>query len=213
MGAGRWRWGAIALAVAAVVFIAGFLIFAQKVAGYRPSQEPADGIVVLTGGEQRLNEGLRLLAGGRGRRLLISGVNKHTTRADIKRTTTSDPTLFECCVDIGYEALDTMGNADETRTWVDTWHFRRLLIVTSSYHMPRSLIELGRAIPNVTLVAYPIQSRNFHPDTWWRHLPSARILLSEYIKLLRSVTHYGLSRLWPWGRSIPLAHGERAAGK
>ena len=160
-----------------------------------------------------LVDAIDLLARGQGQRLLISGVNPMTTEREIARLRPEHERIIACCVDLDRTAVNTITNATETRRWVMDRGFKSLIVVTSSYHMPRSLIELGRAIPNVTLVAYPIQSRNFHPDTWWRHLPSARILLSEYIKLLRSVTHYGLSRLWPWGRSIPLAHGERAAGK
>ena len=82
--------------------------------------------------------------------------------------------MFKCCVDIGYAAHDTTGNAEETKAWASANGFSRLIIVTSSYHMPRSLVELGRAMPATTLVPYPVVSRNFRTERWWLHAATAR---------------------------------------
>jgi uncharacterized SAM-binding protein YcdF (DUF218 family) len=102
-----------------LVFLAGFVVFASGVAKSTPAfVEHADGIVVLTGGSHRLPEAARLLADGRGNRLLISGANRMTSREDLHRKSGISREMFECCVDIGYEAQDTPGNADETMQWV-----------------------------------------------------------------------------------------------
>ena len=93
---------------------------------------------------------------------------------------------FKCCVDVGYAAHDTSGNAEETKAWAHAHRFSKLIIVTSSYHMPRSLIELGRAMPAATLVPYPVLSRNFRTEAWWLHGATARLLFSEYVKFLPS---------------------------
>jgi uncharacterized SAM-binding protein YcdF (DUF218 family) len=179
-------------------FLAGFVTFASTVAHYKASPAArADGIVVLTGGEQRLSEAARLLAEGRGTRLLISGVNRIVSRDDLKRKSGLKEPLFDCCVDIDY-AHDTSGNAEETKAWARKKGFSRLIIVTSSYHMPRSLTELARAMPDTVLEPYPVTSRNFHTERWWLHPGSARLLLSEYVKFLPSAARYGAARLLGW---------------
>jgi uncharacterized SAM-binding protein YcdF (DUF218 family) len=114
--------------------------------------------------------------------------------------------LFECCVDVGYAAHDTTGNAYETKDWARGWRFAKLIIVTSSYHMPRSLTELGRAMPGVTLVPYPVVSQSFRNERWWMHAGTARLLLSEYLKFLPSAALYGIARFVRWEGSA-LANG------
>jgi uncharacterized SAM-binding protein YcdF (DUF218 family) len=188
----------IAAAAGAIVlaFLAGFLVFASRVAPNTPaSVERADGIVVLTGGSHRLPEAARLLADGRGNRLLISGANRITSRDDLHRKSGISRELFEHRVDIGYDAQDTGGNADETMQWAAEKRFTRLIIVTSSYHMPRSLAELGRVLPNVTLIPYPVVAQGFRKERWWREPAIARILFSEYVKFLPSAARLGVARL------------------
>jgi uncharacterized SAM-binding protein YcdF (DUF218 family) len=198
-----------AIAVAgALVFAGGFVMFARTVAAYAPAPVPqADAIVVLTGGELRLVAGARLLAEKRGRRLLISGVNRQTTREDLRRLSGLPDGLFSCCVDIDF-AEHTTANADETRAWATARRFARLIVVTSSYHMPRSLIELERVMPGVVLVPYPVVSNRVQAGHWWRDAHTARVLLSEYLKFLPSAARYGVARIWRWEHS---AHAAGAA--
>jgi len=193
---GGGRIFAAAAGVALFAFLAGFVVFASSIAGYATSAGvQADGIVVLTGGEHRLLEAARLLAEGRGKRLLISGANRMATREDLHRKSGLTPALFDCCVDIGYAAHTTTGNALETRAWASGRRFTRLIIVTSSYHMPRSLVELGRAMPEIALVPYPVVSRNFRTERWWMHGATARLLFTEYVKFLPSAARFGVARL------------------
>jgi uncharacterized SAM-binding protein YcdF (DUF218 family) len=178
-----------------LVFVAGFVAFANGVASSTPAVvERADAIVVLTGGAHRLPEAARLLADGRGSRLLISGANRMTSRDDLQRKSGISSEMFDCCVDIGYEAQDTPGNADETLQWAASQKFTKLIIVTSSYHMPRSLTELGRVMPNAQLIPYPVVTQGFRKGRWWRDLGTARILLSEYVKFLPSAARFGVAR-------------------
>lgn len=180
--------------VAAVFFLAGLLFFAGAIMRYKPIKNvKADAIVVLTGGEYRILEAVKLLAKGSAERLLISGVNKRTSRNELRRLTGHGDGLFDCCIDIGYQALDTIGNAAETSKWAKAWRYKRLIIVTSSYHMPRSLVELGRAMPNAVLLAYPVVPRNFRIEAWWRHPGTTRLLISEYLKFLPALARLGLT--------------------
>jgi len=193
----RWAIGLAGAAVWLLVF--GFVIFATVVMREAaPITQRADGIVVLTGGDQRIVEGARLLGEGRGERLLISGVNPRTPREDVKKVSGRAPNRFDCCVDLGY-AVNTISNADETRSWAAARRYDSLIVVTSSYHMPRTLIELERALPTTELIPYPVMPRHFRPDAWWLDTSTTRVLLGEYIKFLPAVARYGLSKLIaPW---------------
>jgi uncharacterized SAM-binding protein YcdF (DUF218 family) len=205
------RFVAVAAGVFLFVFLAGFVIFASTVGRYTTSPgEHADGIVVLTGGEHRLMEAARLLAEGKASRLLISGVNRSTSREDLKRKSGLPGPLFDEHVDIDW-ALDTSGNAEETKKWATRRGLSKLIIVTSSYHMPRSLIELARVMPEAVLIPYPVVSRNVRAGGWWLHAGTTRLLFFEYLKFLPSAARFALSRLGhPWNDSA-LARG-RAHG-
>lgn len=144
----------------------------------------ADGIVVLTGGTSRVPDALELLAAHRGKRLLISGVNPGTTIADIARENPSYEGLFGCCVDLDYSAVNTLGNAVQARLWAADHDFHSLIVVTSSYHMPRALAELSHQLPNIALVPYPVLSDRLRTEPWWSNGDTTRIVVSEYLKFL-----------------------------
>lgn len=193
-GPSRRRWSALTLLAALLgltgfIAVAGFMLFAARVVHFAtaPAVRPApevDGIVVLTGGERRILEGLKVFEESRAKRLLISGVNRQVTRDDIRRVSPLPPVLFECCIDIGYAAQDTVGNAVEARDWANAWSFRRVLVVTSSFHMPRSLIELQRAMPSSTLIAYPVPGRAARSVPWWLDPAAFRQVAIEYAKFI-----------------------------
>ena len=107
----------------------------------------ADGIVVLTGGNSRVTDALELLASGRGKRLLITGVNPGTTTGDIAPRSRRLRSRLACCVDLDYSALNTLGNAVQARQWAVEHGFHSLIVVTSAYHMPRALAELAHQLP------------------------------------------------------------------
>ena len=183
-------------AVGAVLLMLGFVVFATSASRRAPLfVGPADAIVVLTGAERRIDEGVRLLRGGLGRRLLISGINAHTRPKHLKHLAMPGEALFDCCVDFGYVARDTVGNADETMAWVNHHRFKRLIVVTSSYHMPRSLAELGRVLPDTELIPYPVVPRVLRDEPWWLHFSTTRLLIAEYLKLLPSAARFAATRL------------------
>jgi uncharacterized SAM-binding protein YcdF (DUF218 family) len=195
----RLAWIGAVAAGGLLAFGVGFVIFARAVATYAPGPLPrADGIVVLTGGELRLSAGARLLKEGRGARLLISGVNPQTSRDDLRRISGLSQRLFSSRVDIDYAAHTTSGNADETSAWAKKRGFTKLIVVTSSYHMPRSLIELRRTMPGATLLPHPVQSNRVHAQRWWMDGYTTRVLLAEYAKFLPAAARYGAARLLGW---------------
>lgn len=165
------------LAVAALV--AGFVAFAATVTGYDPpaAGQRADAIVVLTGDVGRLATGGQLLREGRAPQLLVSGVHPAATTGDIRHHTGLSDAEFECCVTIGREATDTIGNAREAGALVSAYGYESLIIVTSDYHLPRSLLEMKSMMPGVELIPYPVRTT---PP--WRDTRAARLWLQEYAK-------------------------------
>jgi uncharacterized SAM-binding protein YcdF (DUF218 family) len=149
-----------------------------------PLTQNADGIVVLTGGDSRVTDALELLASGRGKRLLITGVNPGTTTADIAHQTGNYDRLLACCVDLDYSALNTLGNAVQSRIWANNHNFHSLIIVTSAYHMPRALAELAHQLPDDTLIPYPVVSDRLRVEPWWSNSDTTKLVLSEYLKYL-----------------------------
>jgi uncharacterized SAM-binding protein YcdF (DUF218 family) len=182
------------------------VVFARTVASYVPGPlSRADAIVVLTGGELRLTAGARLLREGRGARLLISGVNPMTSRDDLRRVSGLPGRLFSSRVDVDYAAQTTRGNADGTRDWAASKGFTRLIVVTSAYHMPRSLMELRRTMPRITLVPHPVVSNRVQAARWWMDAYTARVLLGEYVKFLPSAARLGAARLLRWDEGAAVA--------
>ena len=205
----------IGMALAACALVFGFVLFSTRVMREQTiDAETADGIVVLTGGEARIAAGAGLLKKGRGKRLLISGVNRRTTKEDVERLSGLDHKTFICCVDLGYEALDTVGNADETRTWANTNGYHKLIVVTSSYHMPRSLAELALVMPNVEFLPHTVTPRSFPDSGWWLSVRTTRLLLSEYLKYLPAMARLATQRALGWreDHSVALQPAEKADG-
>jgi len=149
-----------------------------------PLTQNADGIVVLTGGDSRITDALELLASSRGKRLLITGVNPGTTTADIAHQTGNYDRLLACCVDLDYSALNTLGNAVQSRIWANNHNFHSLIVVTSAYHMPRALAELAHQLPDDTLIPYPVVSDRLRVEPWWSNSDTTKLVLSEYLKYL-----------------------------
>lgn len=171
------------LLVGGGLMISGFLYFAETIAAMEPPRNPrADAIVVLTGGFQRIDQAIGLLKQGAGQRLLISGVNPTTSGSQIRKFTQSSSHLFECCVDIGYDAMDTIGNANETARWINDHGYRRVLVVTNNYHMPRSLLELRRSDKHTEFLSYPVINSDLKHGSWLGEPGVMKAMLSEYIK-------------------------------
>lgn len=179
-----------------VMVIIGFIVFANSVD--RERREPAhaaDGIVVLTGGVARIDEAMKLLAKGKAKRVFITGVNRVTTKEELKRLASQGDQYFACCVDIDKKARNTIDNATETAQWVALHGYGSIIVVTSNYHMPRALAELARAMPGVTLIPYPVIDNNVHVERWWTYAGSTRLLLSEYLKYLPALGRLGATNL------------------
>ena len=193
---------------AAVLAGVGFLWFIWRVPADEVALDrDADGIVALTGGASRIADAIELLASGRGKRLLISGVNRATSSKEISRLNPEFERWVRCCVDFD-RSLNTLGNAVETRRWAESRGFRSLIVVTSNYHMPRALAELGHQLPDVMLIPFPVVTEKRRAEPWWSNAASARLLLSEYLKYIYTVMRHQLD---PTPAGTELAGGRASA--
>lgn len=175
------------IVLALVFLLCGFIGYVLHVLRLTPVAPvaKADGIVVLTGtGGGRIATGASLLEQGYGERLLVSGVHKDTPRSDIKTLMAISDDSFSCCVDLGYDAQNTIGNADEAADWARSMGYQTLIIVTSDYHMPRARIELEKAMGDITLISYPVAPPDMPKSSWWRSGDVLSRLVREYFKLV-----------------------------
>jgi uncharacterized SAM-binding protein YcdF (DUF218 family) len=184
----------VGLAIAFVGGAIGFVGFLSQLRGaeVKPASH-ADGIVVLTGGSSRVSDAMELLAVGYGKRLLISGVRPTNAASDISRSLPDNQSLLGCCVDLDRSAVNTRSNAAETRRWAHERGFKSLIVVTSNYHMPRAIVELSHAMPDVALIPFSVVGEKWRDEPWWTNGATMRLLLSEYVKYLAAEARVALA--------------------
>ncbi len=198
-----WRAALMLLAV----YFAGFVAFVSTLPSGPAGAVHGDGIVVLTGSKERLDAAVALFEHGVGKRLLISGVHPFITKEQLKRVLHGGR-RFDCCVDLGFAATNTHGNASEAAHWARAHHYRSLVVVTANYHMPRSIIEFHAALPGVRLVPYPVVEENLDGWDWWLDSHALRTLHVEYAKYLGSLA---LTTLF--SRRAQMGAGPEARGR
>jgi uncharacterized SAM-binding protein YcdF (DUF218 family) len=167
-------------ALVALLYALGFALFAVTLGDPAPASR-TDAIVVLTGGPGRIDRGIGLLEDGQARRMLIAGANPAVAKRDLIRLTGAQRRLFDCCIDLGTESVDTRSNAEEAQRWLKRHRFRSLRLVTSDWHMRRARYEFERQLGGDYRIV---------PDAV-RTQPSLTILFGEYSK-------YVLRRLSVW---------------
>lgn len=179
-----FRWTGVPLALGAV-WLAGLLWYAASMPDrVEDADSPTDAIVVLTGGTERLETGLDLLRRRLGQKLFVSGVYHSVDVAELLRLSRQKPDEVECCIVLGHTADNTMGNAVETAAWMREEGFRSLRLVTSNYHMQRSLLEFRYAMPDATVVPNPVFPDKVKTGQWWLWPGTAHLIIAEYVKFL-----------------------------
>lgn len=173
----------LSASVLGLVALVSFWLFVQGLERDEPD-DLAEGqaIVVLTGGADRLADGLKLLEAGKGERLLVSGVHPGTSLMDFKRLMPDRARLLACCTDLDHAAVNTRDNAREAARWAKSHGYSRLIIVTASYHVPRARLEFRQRLPQAVLAFYPVVPDVMGLRAWWREPHLLRILVFEYAK-------------------------------
>ena len=178
----------IGCAVLAAIFISGLQYFVLNLPQHMVSPtRQSDGIVVITGGQQRLDAGLTLLSNGTASKLLISGVGAGLSKVILANDLQLDQTqrdLLICCAELEFAARDTRGNAKSAWHWAETNKFASLYLVTANYHMPRAKLAFEREMPHIDLHYWPVSPDDLHVDIWWTDPRLVRLLAREYAKFL-----------------------------
>lgn len=194
---GLWRFvrltalgAVVGLSLLALGFMAFFALLDRRESAI---PHKADAIVVLTGGAERIADAIDLLKNGFGSRLLISGVAQDVTAARLAQKEPAMRGYVSCCIDLGHAALNTAGNAKETRHWAVRNGYKSLIIVTSSYHMPRALVELRRQMPGVELVPATVVTEKLRNMDILRSPGLLKIVGMEYVKFLYAWVRAGLT--------------------
>ena len=189
--------GSFAITVV-MLWVGGLALFiVGSVFVHADSAGATDAVIVLTGGRLRLEAGLELLADGKAKKLFISGVNPRVDRDALLHALGPAAEREACCIVIGHEADNTFGNARETAGWMHDEGYRSLRLVTSWYHMRRSLLEFSRAMPRVTIVAYPVFAHRLDPEGWWGWHGALAVVIGEYHKYLAAWLRPLLDRIFP----------------
>jgi uncharacterized SAM-binding protein YcdF (DUF218 family) len=198
---GRWL---MLLAALGLLWLGGGIAYIERVESLpAPDETKTDAIVVLTGGAARLATALRLLNENKADRLLVSGVAQTATKATLMQAVLPAmpdaaqasgnwqgidlQLLFDCCVDLGFEAEDTAGNAAETASWAAARGYKTIRLVTANYHMPRALVEFGRYLPGFTMLPHPVRSDAMRVEDWWQRRTATAFLLGEYTKYVAAL--------------------------
>ncbi len=208
------RAAATILALVVLIWLIGLLAFAGRVDHSTPAAEPpvSDGVVALTGAsDARITAAMALLETGKARRMLVSGVNPTTSRAEVRGVAKADRHIYDCCVDLGYQATDTVGNARETAHWVDAEGYHSLILVTSDFHMPRALLELKAALPDATITPYAIRTTELDAHHWWRTGGGLKRMTLEYCKYLIILVRTDAAKILPHSHHAPAAAWSRPA--
>jgi uncharacterized SAM-binding protein YcdF (DUF218 family) len=151
----------------------------------------ADAIIVLTGGNDRIAQGVKLLAKGKAEKLLISGVNRKSEFSDLLSVQGVDDLLAVGAgladkISLGRKAVNTVGNAEEAKEWASKNNVKSIILVTANYHMPRALVEFRKLLPSTEIEPYPVFPKNFNKKNWMDDKFVRDLIVREYNKYLYS---------------------------
>ena len=177
-----------------LLFSIGFVFFNLKILSYLSNDVDVTnikgnwGIVALTGGRNRIAKAIELYEKKDGGYMLISGVKEGTTLEMILKRDDIDVVLDKK-IDLGYSAVDTVGNAKEVKDWSEKYNIDNIFVVTSFYHVPRSSLEMERYVGDdkVNYIAVP---SFFIKKQWWSNLNSFCFLMKEYVKFIIVYVQY-----------------------
>ncbi len=178
-----------------LAWLGGLVWFAESVTRLAPQPGTTDAIVVLTGGSERVAEGVALLTAGSARLLFVSGVPEGVTGEAVLSGAGAGAIAFLPKIVLGHAAQDTAGNAAETAAWARREGMTSIRLVTANYHMPRSLIEFRRAMPGIAILPHPVFPDRFKDREWWLWPGTLALMVREYDKYLLAVLRSEFARL------------------
>ncbi len=181
-----FRISAIIFTTLALFWVMGFIGFNVHIKGIpSPKNERTDAIIVLTGGPDRINAGLDLLADKRAKHLFISGVNTKVSVEQLVSLWREDLRRPPCCIVLGHIAKNTFENATEARDWIEVNNIKSARLLTENYHMPRAWLEFISLMPQMDL----------HPHAITPDKTSSVLIVQEYNKTLFTLLRLKLAKV------------------
>ena len=164
-------------------WIGGFVYFAWRINHYRPdTSSHTEAIIALTGGRYRIAEAVKLYNKGLADKLFISGVSRKSSLNAIKKSQNIHINN-EAGVIIGQRAKNTIGNAKETIDWLKQNQISSIRLVTSNYHVERSMAEFLARAPHLKIIPHPVYSDKVQKK-WWTSWHTFSLIFAEYNKFL-----------------------------
>ena len=172
--------------VSVVIWGIGFIYFVSLVAQESKTDIPkTEAVIVLTGGEKRIEEGFNILQQKKSNKLFITGIDTRVQKlSQVSLLYSSMRQEDKDRIEIGHEAGTTAGNAIEAKHWVEKNNVKAFTLVTANYHMPRSMMEFKKVFPNMEIIEYPVLPPRFKIKNWWKYPGSTILLVKEYNKCL-----------------------------
>jgi uncharacterized SAM-binding protein YcdF (DUF218 family) len=112
-----------------------------------PPARPADAIFVLTGGEGRIQEGVRAWSGGAARELYILGAGRRVPIARILPEVSRISAEALSRVHVEGWSENTLENAFSAKSAVGEGKYSSVILVTSDYHVPRAVLAFRKVLP------------------------------------------------------------------
>ena len=148
-------------------------------------------VVILTGGTNRIKEGFEVIykldkKSITNLNVLVSGTGKGFSKLSLQEKLNPgfDLRLIECCVELDSVSQNTYSNAIETSKWVSKNNIEEILLITSNYHIPRSILEFQNKMPNLKILYYPIIPKKHQINKWLKSFETFSLIFIEYCKYI-----------------------------
>ena len=173
-------------------FLFGLFEYKEKILStIRYVSKNSSNIVILTGGTNRIKDGLKIInkfenASTFNSKILVSGTGKGFTKVSLEKKMNFDFdfNLIECCIELDSVSTNTHSNAYETLKWVKKNDIREFILITSNYHMPRAFLEFQNRMPNLKIFTYPITPKKHKINNWMNSFETFSLIFSEYCKFI-----------------------------
>lgn len=172
-----------------MIWVVGLILFINQIPrNHGAVPQDCDAIIVLTGGSNRIEAGIKILSGNNKLKLLITGVGENASLDDLSRVS-KDIDIENIKhlipnITLGYKAQSTLENVMEAKEWLEKNYFKEFILITSNYHMPRSLAEFQAALRDAKIYPYPVFSEAVKVNEWWLFSGTFALIISEYNKYL-----------------------------
>lgn len=149
----------------------------------------ADAIVVVSGGDtsSRTQTGINLYENGWAPKLIFSGAaydKSGPSNAEVMQRQALEQGVPAADISIDRLSENTAENAKNTASILRSEQRKKVIVVTSRYHMKRTLLEFRANAPQVEFRGHPAAADNQWSVWWWTTPYGWYLAVSELIKIM-----------------------------